>query len=89
MASTIKFGRGHADASVSIGTDNLNSGETTGDFVSGPPSEGQRFHRGIYGRQSDAGDDTFRWLYDEATPGTASPTTYQYMQRANTASSTD
>lgn len=80
MASTIIFGKGHGNASVTVGTDNLDADVEVGNFVSGPPSEGQAEHRGIYVRQLATGDGTFRWLRDEPTPGTAAPTDYQYMQ---------
>lgn len=80
MAQTIAFDRGQADATVTIGVDNLNSGETRGKFVSGPPSRGQRFHRGIYMAQVDSATGTWRWVRDEPTPGTASPTDYQFLQ---------
>lgn len=71
MAHTIKFGYGRADATVTIsGTEWI--------IAYGPPSSGQAQHRGRFGRQISGSNGTWRWLNDEPTPGTASPTTYSF-----------
>lgn len=74
MAHTIKNPYGKADASVTI------SG-TEATYAFGPPSDGAAFTRGVYIRQVDGSSGTWRWIHNEATPGTASPTTYSFAPR--------
>jgi hypothetical protein len=74
MAHTIKLPNGTADASVTIsGT------ETT--YAFGPPSSGQGQYRGVFIRQVSGASGTWRWTYDEPTPGTDAPTTYSFAPR--------
>jgi hypothetical protein len=72
VADTIKFEGGKADASVTIsGTEWITA--------YGPPLYNRIQHRGLYIRQVEgAGSATFRWLRDEPTPGTTSPTSYSF-----------
>lgn len=55
------------------------SGATEGRFAIGPPKSGALQHRGIYIRQVAGANGTWRWVEDQPTPGTASPTTYSFL----------
>jgi hypothetical protein len=79
MAHTIKVptgqltqGGGNSDVSATI------SG-TEARHAFGPPSMGQGFMRGVYIKQVAGAAGTWRWLYDQMTPGVASPTTYAFQ----------
>lgn len=74
MAITAKLDGGKADVTgiTVTGTEGLSK------TVFGPPLRNQIQNRGVYAIQVRGTSGTLRWLYDEATPGTASPTTWVY-----------